>query len=517
MINYSTSNTFSIDTQDIYALEKECESLLVSGHYKEAIQRGELAEKYLQTLKDITDEDKWLNCMIRLSEKLSVSYHNLHVKCESDNKWDCDFLILEERYRQDSMYYILRYNTCFTPIPRSQWAARNVKLYGEYDPTPWVRLAAYSFASEGKETVFWKAAEKEHLILPGEKSTFFIAFNYYSADVVMQWKRTIGQYFLRHLSEAKVLHFLERNDIMEAIALEYAYSVGAFPEAKIIIENGYCSYLELPLLYLIRKYDSRDFFERADKLKPECFRHIQKELEIYAPYIKDDYITGEINSYIHNTVENKIRELSIRPITWTFSEMYIVLEPVKISESSKKTEPAKVHVSEKQNYQIKYLWVAFSADHHILRFLRCGFLPADADAKACRADILGQISSACCSKTSVRPSFETIQWLYGSALGEMDYSDVDKRTRSLVKQVRRFARRTSGRFSKIAANKGTDVLLLTAMSYRLAYNSQATIYHSYNRWAPVPDSCYKDWAQIYIEFITRNCSVPSQLRGEKPI
>lgn len=86
----------------------------------------------------------------------------------------------------------------------------------------------------------------------------------------------IGSFLAAHFEDIVWKDLLKRSDLLEAVTLEYVYQRGDRAKARAIIANGYDHYMELPLMYLLRKYDRKEFERLFRELKPICMtRHLK--------------------------------------------------------------------------------------------------------------------------------------------------------------------------------------------------------------------------------------------------
>ncbi len=265
--------------------------------YKTAIENGELCLKMCQLQKGFINKDILLSNRLDIYHLLYVCYHNW-----SNNLSDTDF---KKRYplEYDRLWDMRSYYTqmiindctlydCLFPENTDTQTYKNVPVFqyadedGLHHAIALTNLLCYAIDSPDENAecgLFWEAVEKRSYYINGQKyhySHFEITEhdshrqvdNYFSI-LPQKMIEKAGRYLCEHIGEERVLKLLYLSDWFECIALEYAYRHDMPDIAKKIIENGYDRYLELPLLYILRKYDRTEYDNQMKKLKLICHIH----------------------------------------------------------------------------------------------------------------------------------------------------------------------------------------------------------------------------------------------------
>ena len=165
----------------------------------------------------------------------------------------------------------------------------------------WIRFLDYCLKNN-KLDRFWELCETCNYRIPGQKLAYlFIIHNDYCSDPeIMTIMPKLGRYFMEHLDNSNVLLLLAKSDVFEALALEEAYKSGDQDAALTILDNQYDHYLELPLLFILRKYNRHEFIKRVADLKPICINKRRKEVrdhqELLTPFFCEEFkrITREL-------------------------------------------------------------------------------------------------------------------------------------------------------------------------------------------------------------------------------
>ncbi|MBR6825267.1 MAG: DUF4062 domain-containing protein [Oscillospiraceae bacterium] len=121
------------------------------------------------------------------------------------------------------------------------------------------------------------AKDYRHYGLPGQKTTYFRLLD--NPLVSRETRNTIVAFFSKHYTESPWRGFLERSDLLEAITMEHFYNIGEREKAREILYYGYRDYMELPLMYLMRKYDRIEFESLYKNLNPICIATHRKCLQ----------------------------------------------------------------------------------------------------------------------------------------------------------------------------------------------------------------------------------------------
>ena len=131
---------------------------------------------------------------------------------------------------------------------------------------------AYKAKDEEKrrEKLLKTAAQYAYYRLPGQGIEYFRLRG--SKSIPEDAWTTIGSFLASHFEDSVWKDLLQRSDLLEAVTLEYAYQHGDRAKARAIIANGYDDYMELPVMYLMRKYDRKGFESLFGKLKPICMK-----------------------------------------------------------------------------------------------------------------------------------------------------------------------------------------------------------------------------------------------------
>ena len=177
----------------------------------------------------------------------------------------------------------------------SQEAAKRVEREdGLPSAASWIRFLDHCCQNDKLDT-FWKLCEKCQYWIPGQKLDWLYLTHekYCFDDEIVKMMPRLGRYLIDHLDNPNVLRLLAKSDLFEATALEEAYKAGRHDAALTILDNQYDHYLELPLLFILRKYDRREFFRRFADLKPICVHKRKKEvrdhLEILTPFFYEEF------------------------------------------------------------------------------------------------------------------------------------------------------------------------------------------------------------------------------------
>ena len=135
---------------------------------------------------------------------------------------------------------------------------------------------AYKAKDEQKrqQKLLKNAAQYAYYSLPGQGIYYFNARE--SRSIPEDAWTTIGYFLASHFEDSVWKELLQRSDLLEAIVLEYVYQHGDRAKAMEIIANGYDNYMELPVMYLMRKYDRKEFERLFRELKPICMKRHNK-------------------------------------------------------------------------------------------------------------------------------------------------------------------------------------------------------------------------------------------------
>ncbi len=146
----------------------------------------------------------------------------------------------------------------------------------------WMRLCHQCIRQNMMES-FWKLCGEKGYALPGQALTYLFLANKkcrFDSDIGGFFP-VVGQYMVEHIDDPRVMALLARSDLFETAALEEAYKGGNGDCARIILDNAYDCYLELPLLCVLRKYDRHEYSKRVKELKPLCLSKRKKEVNCF--------------------------------------------------------------------------------------------------------------------------------------------------------------------------------------------------------------------------------------------
>ena len=265
--------------------------------YKTAIENGELCLKMCQLQKGFINEDILLSNRLDIYHLLYVCYHNwsnnlsdtdfkMHHPLEYDRLWD-----MRSYYTQMIINDCTLYD-CLFPENTDTQTYKNVPVFqyadkdGLHHAIALTNLLCYAIDSPDENAecgLFWEAVEKRSYYINGQKYhyshfvfTEYDSYHRIDNNISILPSKTIekaGRYLCEHIVEERVLKLLYLSDWFECIALEYAYRHDMPDTAKKIVENGYDRYLELPLLYILRKFDRTEYDNQMKKLKLICHIH----------------------------------------------------------------------------------------------------------------------------------------------------------------------------------------------------------------------------------------------------
>ena len=242
--------------------------------HSQAIQNGQCAIRLQELIGGFTNSVSWVAKMLDLCNLLRICYHNRRLDSGNSGEDQTREMVL---IRQ-CLYYAKQYTVRGGKDGAILRVAEGLALYELPQLRSWLQFAAVCF-TEGKEEQFWTLAWPARLEFPGQKTAYLYLYSQDDLVKLRQWARQVGSYFCARLTQPRVLEFLECSDFFEAVCLEYAYQNGLEREARCIVENGYQNYLELPLLYILRRYDRKEYLKRLHQLKSICLKKRKKEIK----------------------------------------------------------------------------------------------------------------------------------------------------------------------------------------------------------------------------------------------
>lgn len=279
--------------------------------YKSAIRFGEFALKMCKFQEGYLNTENLISERLDIYDLLYVCYHNwtnnlsddiefkTNCSLEYDRLWNMRWyysqMIINDCKLYDALYPD---NTITLPYKK-----KTVHQYSDFDglhhAVAWTNLLCYNIAILDRETecgLFWETVEKNNYYISGQKyhyTHFDVTENtYYQSDddfSILSPQKIImaGKYLCEHITEERVMKLLYLSDWFETLALEYAYSHDMPDVAKKIIKNGYDRYLELSLLYILRKYNRSEYDRQMKDLKLVCHQHNLSVIKKRFKYAKE--------------------------------------------------------------------------------------------------------------------------------------------------------------------------------------------------------------------------------------
>ena len=136
----------------------------------------------------------------------------------------------------------------------------------------WIYIAYEMLCTSNKDEERWRFVEysiSKHNRIPGKENACLSLLKL-DKELYEEKLLLIGRWLCENFENEKVKRTLIKNNILELAAMQYAYSKLQYSLAEDIILNGYRNYLELPAMYLIRKYDRKRFEFYLEDVSSEC-------------------------------------------------------------------------------------------------------------------------------------------------------------------------------------------------------------------------------------------------------
>ncbi len=277
------------------------------GKYEDAIELANLLERCIVVLDQVVNDHRFMEVVRHYYWGISVVYHNYRVDSPPERVSRRELLDKEFYYLEKAAFYNNRLllmesneEASFEKFRKDQPGVWRDMV----ELNAWLRTAAYVFGEEAELSErFWEVIIRQGHF--GERYKYLVSAvsKKPEGDIIID---KIGKYMTDHIDEERTLKFLDRNDLFEATALEYAYRKNMTETAHKIIYNRYQSYLELPMLYIIRRYDRKEYERIFPGLAMGCLKRLKRDL-----WIIIDVDKGKYNDFIDVLAED-IEERKIK-------------------------------------------------------------------------------------------------------------------------------------------------------------------------------------------------------------
>ena len=235
--------------------------------YMESNKDAAYAFELFRTLGDCYQRNKWLFKMIDISNIVSITAHNVSV-------WKGELIREEEYYNHWVLSLIMETEILGTKNITLQ------KIKKKYQKTDfslrrmmrsWIHVAADMLIDNENMEKFLFYVKLNNYCISGQNSDWLLLLrDIYKPEELESDMNLVGAWICKNLSYQDVRMLIYKSNLFEQTALLYAYKKGWYDIAKDIIYNGYDHYLELPMLFLIYKYDRGNYKESVMDLKDIC-------------------------------------------------------------------------------------------------------------------------------------------------------------------------------------------------------------------------------------------------------
>ena len=255
------------------------------GRWDTAIEVAEAGHRLAVLLaQTLTDMETQLYQLWQFGNLLTISYRNKRQQCGAEYyEKELEYAVKLESYilHADDPAVREQVRSHFTVLELYRFTTARTQAWLHYvnwclQPCTLVLHGPEGHAYKAKdqekrrEKLLKTAARYDRYRLPGQGIEYFMVRG--SKNIPEDVWTTIGSFLSSHFEDRVWKDLLQRSDLLEAVTLEYVYQHGDRAKAGAIVANGYDDYMELPVMYLMRKYDRKAFERLFEKLKPICMK-----------------------------------------------------------------------------------------------------------------------------------------------------------------------------------------------------------------------------------------------------